>query len=717
MLREAAALHLDDGRGEDLLATHLDLPAGHARTLLSRRPREGDTCDHDPTDRSRRRAAPLDPAALDRALRPFGAVDDAAGGGVHRPGRAGLGAAALLRRTAGRAWAGSRTCAATARRPLTPARADRRRHPGAADVRRATTVAASGVRQHLPAPRARAAARGRHRRPSARSSARTTPGRTTSTGRCIAAPGFETVETFDTAELRAGRAARRRSGTAGCSSTRPATARAVRASTSATWTTLVGAVRPRAARRRRAGTRTRSPPTGRSSCENYHECYHCPLIHPELCQVSPPTSGDNYDLPGAWVGGSMDLRDDAETMSLTGASDGLFLEGVDPRKVLYLGLFPNLLHLAAPRLRDDPPDAAAGAGPHLGRVLVVLPDADDGRPGVRGGLLGPHEPAGLRRLRVGAARAGVAALPARARSRPTRTPCTSGSAWSAAPTAASPPHQTGLSRPGAVRAGRARAAGGRRRRPAGPRGCCRRGPTTVGEPSSALSTDSSVASTTASKNGSRPAPGQRRRAVQPRRRGRPAARSRRPGRSRRCRGARSTRCGPAPARPGGPAARRRRASSGASVTTTPMHEPAGAGAGGVRVGRQQPADRDAVDGEPLALAEVGHQQHADRVPVGTHPGRGADAALEAQARHPGARADRALGRRQQPSRPTSRAAAPAPRATSAAVDLHAARVVQERVVALADHRDRRRRRRPPASLVHAAARRRRRRPGRAASSR
>ena len=28
--------------------------------------------------------------------------------------------------------------------------------------------------------------------------------------------------------------------------------------------------------------------------ENYHECYHCPLIHPELCQVSAPTSGDNY---------------------------------------------------------------------------------------------------------------------------------------------------------------------------------------------------------------------------------------------------------------------------------------------------------------------------------------------------------------------------------------------------------------------------------------
>jgi glycine betaine catabolism A len=77
--------------------------------------------------------------------------------------------------------------------------------------------------------------------------------------------------------------------------------------------------------------------------ENYQECYHCPLIHPELCAVSPPTSGDNYDLPGAWVGGAMDLRDGAETMSLSGRSKGRFIEGADRRRVLYLGLFPNLL--------------------------------------------------------------------------------------------------------------------------------------------------------------------------------------------------------------------------------------------------------------------------------------------------------------------------------------------------------------------------------------
>jgi glycine betaine catabolism A len=80
--------------------------------------------------------------------------------------------------------------------------------------------------------------------------------------------------------------------------------------------------------------------------ENYHECYHCPLIHPELCQVSPPSSGDNFELDGAWVGGTMDLKDHAATMSLDGRSDGVPIPGLDGerlRTVAYLGLFPNLL--------------------------------------------------------------------------------------------------------------------------------------------------------------------------------------------------------------------------------------------------------------------------------------------------------------------------------------------------------------------------------------
>jgi glycine betaine catabolism A len=77
--------------------------------------------------------------------------------------------------------------------------------------------------------------------------------------------------------------------------------------------------------------------------ENYHECYHCPLIHPELCAVTPPTSGENWHEPGAWVGGTMTLREHAETMSLDGVSRGVMLDGVDPRTVAYVGVFPNVL--------------------------------------------------------------------------------------------------------------------------------------------------------------------------------------------------------------------------------------------------------------------------------------------------------------------------------------------------------------------------------------
>ncbi len=80
--------------------------------------------------------------------------------------------------------------------------------------------------------------------------------------------------------------------------------------------------------------------------ENYHECYHCPSIHPELCRVTPPDSGDNFASTGPWVGGSMTLRPHADTMSLDGHSGGPPLPGLreeQRRQVLYLGLFPNLL--------------------------------------------------------------------------------------------------------------------------------------------------------------------------------------------------------------------------------------------------------------------------------------------------------------------------------------------------------------------------------------
>jgi glycine betaine catabolism A len=80
--------------------------------------------------------------------------------------------------------------------------------------------------------------------------------------------------------------------------------------------------------------------------ENYHECYHCLSIHPELCRVSPTDSGEDFEPAGRWAGGSMDLAPGADTMSLTGRGAGPPLPWLpEPlrRRVLYLGLFPNLL--------------------------------------------------------------------------------------------------------------------------------------------------------------------------------------------------------------------------------------------------------------------------------------------------------------------------------------------------------------------------------------
>jgi Rieske 2Fe-2S family protein len=80
--------------------------------------------------------------------------------------------------------------------------------------------------------------------------------------------------------------------------------------------------------------------------ENYHECYHCPSIHPALCVVTPVDSGANFPHEGMWVGGSMELKDFAQTMSISGESGGVRIRGLNDRQareVYYFGLFPNLL--------------------------------------------------------------------------------------------------------------------------------------------------------------------------------------------------------------------------------------------------------------------------------------------------------------------------------------------------------------------------------------
>ncbi len=80
--------------------------------------------------------------------------------------------------------------------------------------------------------------------------------------------------------------------------------------------------------------------------ENYHECFHCVSIHPELCRVSSPTSGESMLGHGSWIGGDMVLVDGTETMSLDGRSHGVNIPSVPEDRItqiIYLQVTPNLL--------------------------------------------------------------------------------------------------------------------------------------------------------------------------------------------------------------------------------------------------------------------------------------------------------------------------------------------------------------------------------------
>lgn len=79
--------------------------------------------------------------------------------------------------------------------------------------------------------------------------------------------------------------------------------------------------------------------------ENYSECYHCPLVHPQLHRISDVTSG-HFESAEAFNGGPMRLRDGVETMSTTGKSALAPLPGLageDLRLVRYYLVYPNLM--------------------------------------------------------------------------------------------------------------------------------------------------------------------------------------------------------------------------------------------------------------------------------------------------------------------------------------------------------------------------------------
>ena len=78
---------------------------------------------------------------------------------------------------------------------------------------------------------------------------------------------------------------------------------------------------------------------------NYNECLHCPLLHPALNRLTDYLSGNNDPPQPTYIGGSMELRDGAETMSLDGRRRREYLPGLNEaqrKQVFYYAIYPNL---------------------------------------------------------------------------------------------------------------------------------------------------------------------------------------------------------------------------------------------------------------------------------------------------------------------------------------------------------------------------------------
>lgn len=80
--------------------------------------------------------------------------------------------------------------------------------------------------------------------------------------------------------------------------------------------------------------------------QNYSECYHCPLVHPQLDKLSPSDSGRNDLHEGAFLGGFSELRAHGASLTTTGATTRPPLgevDGANLDRVYYYTIFPSML--------------------------------------------------------------------------------------------------------------------------------------------------------------------------------------------------------------------------------------------------------------------------------------------------------------------------------------------------------------------------------------
>jgi Rieske 2Fe-2S family protein len=80
--------------------------------------------------------------------------------------------------------------------------------------------------------------------------------------------------------------------------------------------------------------------------QNYSECLHCPVIHPELSSRMPYTSGANDLIEGPFLGGYMLITEPSASVTMSGRACALPLGDLpadERRRAYYYTIFPNLM--------------------------------------------------------------------------------------------------------------------------------------------------------------------------------------------------------------------------------------------------------------------------------------------------------------------------------------------------------------------------------------
>jgi Rieske 2Fe-2S family protein len=80
--------------------------------------------------------------------------------------------------------------------------------------------------------------------------------------------------------------------------------------------------------------------------QNYSECLHCPVIHPELSGVLPYTSGANDLVEGVILGGYMNIAAPHESVTISGRRCAVPFPDLLPEergRAYYYTIFPNVM--------------------------------------------------------------------------------------------------------------------------------------------------------------------------------------------------------------------------------------------------------------------------------------------------------------------------------------------------------------------------------------